>query len=63
MLSSPTFDPKEGGKEKLTIVITGPCTNIAKFRMDHGELYEDRVEKVVVMGGALGIPQYTPYAE
>ena len=49
--------------EKVTIVITGPCTNIAAVRLARPELYDDKVDEVVIMGGALDIPQWTPYAE
>jgi inosine-uridine nucleoside N-ribohydrolase len=49
--------------EKASIVITGPCTNIAALRLLHPELYDRKVDRVVVMGGALGIPQWTPWAE
>ena len=49
--------------ETISIVITGPCTNIAAVRHLRPELYDGKVDKVVVMGGAFGIPQWTPYAE
>jgi inosine-uridine nucleoside N-ribohydrolase len=49
--------------EKVTMVITGPCTNIAAVRLAQPELYDDKIDEVVVMGGALDIPQWTPHAE
>jgi len=49
--------------EKITIVITGPCTNIAAVRHLRPQLFDTKVEKVVIMGGAFDIPQWTPYAE
>lgn len=45
------------------MVITGPCTNIAAVRLTDPRLYDEKVDEVVIMGGALDIPQWTPYAE
>lgn len=49
--------------EKLTLVVTGPSTNAAAVRLANQELFDAKVEKVVIMGGAFDIPQWTPYAE
>lgn len=49
--------------EKITVVITGPCTNIAAVRHLRPQLFDTKVDKVVIMGGAFDIPQWTPYAE
>jgi inosine-uridine nucleoside N-ribohydrolase len=49
--------------EKLTVVITGPCTNLASLRILHPNLYDSKIDEVIIMGGSLGIPQWTPFAE
>lgn len=49
--------------ETISIVITGPCTNIAAVRHLRPELYDEKVDKAIIMGGAFDIPQWTPYAE
>jgi uridine nucleosidase len=49
--------------EKMTIVITGPCTNIARLRQLEPTLYDRKVDQVVIMGGSLGIPQWTEHSE
>jgi purine nucleosidase/pyrimidine-specific ribonucleoside hydrolase len=48
--------------ERVTLVATGPLTNIALFLARYPEL-ESRVERVVVMGGAIGEGNVTPAAE
>lgn len=49
--------------EKITLVITGPATNVGALRQLHPDVYENgRLEKCVIMGGAFDIPQWTPYA-
>ena len=46
----------------VTLVPTGPLTNIALLRRRYPELY-DRVAEVVLMGGSLGEGNITPFAE
>ncbi|MEP7158005.1 MAG: nucleoside hydrolase [Chloroflexota bacterium] len=46
----------------VTLVPTGPLTNVAAFRQRYPELYA-RVAEVVLMGGSLGEGNITPYAE
>ncbi|MBC2850191.1 nucleoside hydrolase [Cetobacterium sp. 8H] len=48
--------------EKITIVITGPMTNIAVFLMTYPELKE-KIEKFVIMGGSSIGGNVTPAAE
>ena len=40
--------------EPVTVLATGPLTNIARVIVDHPELI-DRIEQVVVMGGAVAV--------
>lgn len=42
-------------KEKVTILATGPLTNIAEFIVQYPQLTA-KIEKIVVMGGALNVP-------
>ncbi len=46
----------------VTLVPTGPLTNIAHFHRRHPDLYAG-VAEVVLMGGSLGEGNITPYAE
>ena len=48
--------------EKVTIVATGPLTNVAAFLLAHPEL-KDRIERVSLMGGGLLFGNWTPAAE
>jgi pyrimidine-specific ribonucleoside hydrolase len=48
--------------EPVTLVPTGPLTNIAQFRRRHPDLY-GRVHEIVLMGGSLGEGNITPFAE
>ncbi|KAJ9105160.1 hypothetical protein QFC19_003619 [Naganishia cerealis] len=51
-------------RETVSMVITGPSTNVAAFKREYPDLYESGViDKAVVMGGAFDVPQWTPYAE
>jgi inosine-uridine nucleoside N-ribohydrolase len=62
-------DPRDGvdliaeemANAPLTIVATGPLTNVA--RVLQGEDAASRVEQVVLMGGAIGLGNWTPSAE
>ncbi|MEG1458475.1 MAG: nucleoside hydrolase, partial [Acetivibrio sp.] len=49
-------------EEKITIVATGPLTNIAILLLSHPELKE-KVESIVFMGGACFGGNYTPNSE
>lgn len=49
-------------KEKVTIVATGPLTNVAIFLLAHPEL-KDKIEMISFMGGACFGGNYTPNAE
>jgi inosine-uridine nucleoside N-ribohydrolase len=50
---------REAGKP-LTIVATGPLTNLARYLAEYGP---DGIGRVVVMGGAIAEGNYTPAAE
>lgn len=61
-------DPRDGvdliteelGRAPLSIVATGPLTNVARALQRPGA---DRVEQIVLMGGAIGLGNWTPAAE
>ncbi|GHJ88667.1 hypothetical protein NliqN6_5069 [Naganishia liquefaciens] len=58
------LNPDGSVKEVVSVVITGPSTNVAAFKQKYPELYESGViDRAVIMGGAFDIPQWTPYAE
>ena len=73
-LPDPGFHPQEesavqaigrlvkASKEKITIVATGPLTNIAGFLLLFPEL-KYNIEKIVLMGGSMTRGNYTPMAE
>jgi inosine-uridine nucleoside N-ribohydrolase len=48
--------------DPVTLVPTGPLTNIALLLARHPEL-EARIERIVLMGGAIGLGNITPAAE
>ena len=47
---------------KVTLIPTGPLTNIAMFLQAHPELH-DRIEHISFMGGSTERGNWTPYAE
>jgi inosine-uridine nucleoside N-ribohydrolase len=49
-------------REPVTLVATGPLTNVALFLARYTEL-EAKLERIVVMGGAIGEGNFTPAAE
>ncbi len=51
-----------GAQTPVTLVATGPLTNVALFLARYPEL-EDRLEGIVLMGGAIGEGNVTPAAE
>lgn len=55
-------DVVEASTEPVTIVATGPLTNIGLMARDHPEVLS-RVERVVWMGGSTTRGNVTPYAE
>lgn len=48
--------------DPVTLVPTGPLTNIALFRRRYPELFA-RIDAIVLMGGSLGEGNITPFAE
>ncbi|GAB6093185.1 pyrimidine-specific ribonucleoside hydrolase RihA [Furfurilactobacillus curtus] len=48
--------------EKVTLVVTGPMTNAALFLRVYPELAA-RIERIVFMGGAMGLGNWTPSVE
>lgn len=55
-------DVIQASDEKITLVPTGPLTNIALFVQQHPELL-DRIDRVVWMGGSTTRGNVTAYAE
>lgn len=53
---------KNGAGHKVSVVSSGPLTNIALFIVTHPELLE-AVEQFVFMGGGIGLGNVTPAAE
>ena len=49
-----------GASREVTLVPTGPLTNIARYLERHGN---ERIERVVVMGGSIAEGNMTPAAE
>ncbi|WP_286809698.1 pyrimidine-specific ribonucleoside hydrolase RihA [Leclercia sp. UBA2479] len=73
-LPEPTFAPQNctavelmakvlrESSEPVTLVATGPQTNVALLLNSHPELH-DRIAKIVIMGGAMTLSNWTPSAE
>ncbi len=51
-----------GAPEPVTVIPTGPLTNVATFLREHSELKE-RVARISLMGGSIGLGNTTPAAE
>src|SRR5918992_262871 len=73
-IPAPSFEPDERGAteliadtlreapEPVTLIPTGPLTNVAAFLREHPELKE-RVARISLMGGSIGLGNTTPAAE
>jgi len=48
--------------EPVTLIPTGPLTNVATFLREHPEL-KDRIARISLMGGSIGLGNTTPAAE
>jgi pyrimidine-specific ribonucleoside hydrolase len=48
--------------EPVTLIPTGPLTNIARFLREHPDL-TDRIARISLMGGSIGLGNTTPAAE
>ena len=49
-----------GAAQHVTLVATGPLTNLARYLDEHGT---EGIERIVVMGGAIAEGNFTPAAE
>ena len=49
------YDTLKSSDEKITILATGPLTNIAHLLLEYPECI-DKIEQVVIMGGAVKVP-------
>lgn len=73
-LPDPAFDPVKQNaieliaqkvrqsSEPVTLIPSGPLTNIALFIANYPELHT-KIERIVLMGGAAGVGNWTPAAE
>ena len=52
----------ENSEEKVTIIATGPLTNIALFLRRYPQL-KSKIERISLMGGSVGFGNITPSAE
>ena len=52
----------ENSNEKVTLIATGPLTNIALFLRTYPRL-KNKIEKISLMGGSVGFGNVTPAAE
>jgi inosine-uridine nucleoside N-ribohydrolase len=55
-------DTVRGASEPVTIIPTGPLTNVATFLREHPEL-KGRVAHISLMGGSIGLGNTSPAAE
>ena len=57
------YNTLKNSPEKITIIATGPLTNIAKLLKDHPDI-KDQIAKLIIMGGAVNHRgNITAYAE
>jgi pyrimidine-specific ribonucleoside hydrolase len=73
-IPDPSFEPDERGAadliadtirespEPVTLIPTGPLTNVATFLREHPDLKE-RIGRISLMGGSIGLGNTTPAAE
>src|SRR5918998_4498406 len=73
-IPAPSFESDERGAteliadtlreapEPVTLIPTGPLTNVAAFLREHPELKE-RIARISLMGGSIGLGNTTPAAE
>ena len=55
-------DILRGTPEPVTLIPVGPLTNVASFLREHPEL-RDRIARISLMGGSIGLGNTTPAAE
>jgi purine nucleosidase len=56
-------DVLEAADEPVTLIATGALTNVAALLDSEPDLVRERVREIVLMGGATGRGNHTPYAE
>jgi len=73
-IADPSFEPDERSAteliadtlqeapEPVTLIPTGPLTNVATFLREHPEL-KSRIARITLMGGSIGLGNTTPAAE
>jgi pyrimidine-specific ribonucleoside hydrolase len=73
-IPDPSYEPHERGAvdliadairdspEPVTLIPTGPLTNVATFLREHPDLKE-RIARISLMGGSIGLGNTTPAAE
>jgi len=73
-IADPSFEPDERSAteliadtlqeapEPVTLIPTGPLTNVATFLREHPEL-KSRIARISLMGGSIGLGNTTPAAE
>jgi inosine-uridine nucleoside N-ribohydrolase len=73
-IPDPSLEPDERGaahliadtirdaREPVTLIPTGPLTNVATFLREHPDLKE-RIARISLMGGSIGLGNTTPAAE
>ncbi|MBU7498427.1 pyrimidine-specific ribonucleoside hydrolase RihA [Lactiplantibacillus pentosus] len=49
-------------QKKVTLVVTGPCTNVALFLSVHFEL-RSSIKQIVILGGGMGLGNWGPTTE
>lgn len=49
--------------EKVTLVVTGPMTNVALFLRVYPDLAKEKIDQIVFMGGAMGLGNWRPSVE
>lgn len=50
-------------REKITLVLVGPLTNIARLMTEHPALVREKVERLIIMGGGVAFGNVTKMAE
>jgi uridine nucleosidase len=59
---SSSLDNLDSDRNKVVIVSTGALTNIALLLTVYPDFAKERIEKIVIMGGSIGLGNYSPTA-